>query len=136
MIPYQTKSHLLAGTSSEELNKQVRYIYRKILAKSKRKPYVRSAYFKKDKIFFDYFWIHLNKKGRKLKTKRLRYFSAAVDLIQNCRNHPISKENPNEHDELLHRFYGLTVEKFLFCVQIKEEKRSGAKYFMSVFPPG
>ena len=36
--------------------------------------------------------------------------------------------------EILHRFAGLTKNRELFYVQIKEDKRSGRKYFMSCFP--
>jgi len=35
---------------------------------------------------------------------------------------------------MLHRFAGLTKEKELFYVQVKKEKKSGKKYFMSCFP--
>jgi hypothetical protein len=69
------------------------------------------------------------------KTRRLQYFAAAIDLILNCRNSPVSKENPNAPAEILHRFYGLTQEKYLFCVQIKEIKSTGKKFLMSIFPP-
>ncbi len=34
----------------------------------------------------------------------------------------------------LHRFYGQTKSGELFCVQIKQDKRTGRKDFMSVFP--
>lgn len=95
--------------------KNVRFIYRTLESKSKRKPYIRSVYFKKDKIFFDYFWKHLSQKNRRIRTARLKYFHAALDLIKNTHHHPISKENPNRREEILHRFYGLTREKFLFC---------------------
>ena len=135
MVPFQTRTALLEGSSFDEVKKKIRLIYKKIEQKSRRRTYIRSAYFNKDKIFFDYFWHHLAQKNRKIKTKRLKLFPAALDLISNCRNQPASKENPNNTQELLHRFYGLTKEKSLFCVQIKEDKKTSAKYFMSVFAP-
>ena len=46
----------------------------------------------------------------------------------------MSKENPNRRSEIVHRFAGITAEKDLFFVQIKEEKRTGQKWLMSVFP--
>jgi hypothetical protein len=55
-------------------------------------------------------------------------------VIKNSRNHPTSEENPHKKGEILHRFAGLTKDKELFYVQIKEDKRSGKKYFMSCFP--
>jgi hypothetical protein len=63
---------------------------------------------------------------RKIRTKRLKYFLAAIELIKCGRHEPLSKENPNISGEILHRFYGLTRENKLFCVQIKEIKRTGA----------
>lgn len=136
MIPYQTHSSLLKGSDWQEILAKARHIFRKIQLRSRRKTYLRSAYFNKEKVFFDYFWIHFSQKNRKIRTKRLKYFSAAIELIEHGRHEPISKENPNGSGEILHRFYGLTRESQLFCVQIKETKRTGAKYLMSIFPPG
>lgn len=34
---------------------------------------------------------------------------------------------------MLHRFYGKTKDGQTFCVQVKEDKRSNRKDFMSVF---
>lgn len=134
MIPYQSKVYLIAGSSLDEILIKVRGAYGSIRRKTKRRAYIRSAYFKKEKVFFDYFWIHLSQKNRKTKTIRLKYFLAAIDLIENNRQTPITKENPLKRSELLHRFYGSTKEKHLFCIQIKQEKKTGRKYFMSVFP--
>lgn len=136
MTPYQTHSALLKGSNWEEVLSKTRHIFRKIQLKSRRKSYLRSAYFHKEKVFFDYFWIHLSQKNRKIRTKRLKYFLAAIELIEYCRHEPVSKENPNARGEIFHRFYGLTKEKHLFCVQIKEMKQTGSKYLMSIFPPG
>lgn len=66
--------------------------------------------------------------------RRLKYFAAALDLIKNSPYDPTSKENPNKKGEILHRFAGITKEKDLFFVQIKEVKQTGQKYFISVFP--
>ena len=134
MIPYQTKIQKLSGTSYAEVRKEALVLFNKIKAKTKRKPYIRSAYFNKQKIFFDFFWAHLNQKSPKERAKRLKYFEAAIDLMKNSRNHPVSGENPHKQGEILHRFAGLTKEKEIFYVQIKENKRSGKKYFMSCFP--
>jgi len=135
MIPYQSKKKKVSGTSYIEVKKNVRLIFREIESKTKRKPYIKSAYFNKEKIFFDYFWKHLNQKGPKERFKRLKYFSPALDVVKNTRNKPVSKDNPNKKDELLHRFAGLTADKELFYVQVKEEKKTGKKYFMSCFSP-
>lgn len=134
MIPYQTKARKLPGTSYTEVRDRAMRPYNQIKKRTKRRPYVRSAYFQKQKVFFDFFWLHLFEKGFKERVRRLRYFEAAVEVIQKSRNEPVSQENSHKRGEILHRFAGLTKQKELFYVQIKEEKRSGRKYFMSCFP--
>ena len=133
MIPYQTKIKKLPGTSYSKVRKEALFLFNQIKKRTKRRPYIRSAYFNKQKIFFDYFWSHLFQKSPKERTKRLKYFEAAIEVIKESRNHPTSEENPHKKSEILHRFVGLTKEKELFYVQIKENKRSGKKYFMSCF---
>lgn len=138
MIPYQTKSNKLPGTSLKEVRKNALIVHKKISKSTRGKDYMRSAYFrkqKKQKIFMDYFWKHLYQKSPKERFKRLKYFNAAIDLIKNSRNKPVSKPNPNRKSEVLHRFAGLTKDKELFFVQIKEDKKDGKRYFMSCFPP-
>ena len=92
---------------------------------------MRSMYFKKEKIFFDYFWDHLRQKLPKERFRRLKYFKASIELIKNSRNQPILKENIGKK-EILYRFSGVTFEKESFFVQIKEDKK-GKKYLMSCF---
>lgn len=134
MIPYQTKSKKISGTSYGEIIKNAFVFFDEIKKKTKRRPYIRSAYFKKEKIFFDYFREHLFQKPSKERMIRLQYFKAACELIKNSKNKPIIKSNPNKQNETFYKFAGLTVEKEIFFVQIKEDKRK-RKYFMSCFPP-
>lgn len=134
MIPYQTKTKKFPGTDYREIHSQVLSIFRRIKSKTKRRPYVRSAYFKKQKIFFDYFWKHLWQKSWKERTKRLKFFLCAIELIQNSHQEPVSIQNPNKKSEILHRFAGLTKDKELFVVQVKEDKKTDRKYLMSIFP--
>lgn len=134
MIPYQVKAGKLSGTDLKEVHKKAMESYGNIKRGTKRKPYVRSAYFNKQKVFFDFFWLHLGQKNVPEKTRRLKYFKAGVELIRYCRNHPATEENPNKPSELLHRFAGLTKDKEKFFVQIKEHKRTGKKQLMSIFP--
>jgi len=68
------------------------------------------------------------------KTRRLKYYPCAIELIQKSRIEPTSKENPNRVGEIVHRFAGSTRENELFFVQIKELKKNGEKSLMSVFP--
>jgi hypothetical protein len=133
MIPYQAKSKKVAGTNYGEVMRNAFRFFDEIKKKTKRRPYVRSAYFKKEKIFFDYFREHLFQKPSVERMKRLRFLKAAVELVKHSRNKPIGKVNPNKAKEIIYRFSGLTAEKELFYVQIKEDKRK-RKYFMSCFP--
>ncbi len=133
MIPYQTNKNKLKGTNYSQVRKQSLIIFNQIKKRTKRRPYLRSAYFRKEKIFLNYFWPHLFQKNPKERIKRLKYFEAALDLIRNSKNHPFSRQNPNKESEIFHRFEGLTKDKELFCVQIKEDKQNGKKYFMSCF---
>ncbi len=130
---YQTKANKLSGSNYIEVLESAEIIFKQIKSKTKRKPYLRSAYFNKQKIFFDYFWIHLRQKRAKERYERLKYFSCAVDLIKNSRIVPITKQNPNNKNEILHRFYGQTKNKERFAVQIKEDKKTNKKDFMSCF---
>lgn len=136
MIAYQTKLSKLPGTDFREVHKKALEIFADIKRRTKRKPYLRSAYFHKQKIFFDYFWIHLFQKSNwQDRVRRLKYFPAAIELIQKSRNSPHTRENPHKRSELLHRFAGLTRNKEVFFVQIKENKRTYTKQLMSIFPP-
>lgn len=134
MIVYKTKTKKLGGTSYREVIKKARAVFHNIERQSRRNAYLRSSYFKKEKVFFGIFWTHLNQKPKGERVRRLKLLSCAVDLIKNSRNKPTSKPNPNNKDELLHRFGGITVNDELFYIQIKENLRTKRKDFMSVFP--
>jgi len=94
--------------------KHAYFLFNQIKKKTKRSPYVRSAYFNKQKVFFDYFWDHLRQKSPKERFKRMKYFEAAIEVIKNLRNESSLRENPNKRNEALYRFAGLTKEKELF----------------------
>lgn len=135
MKAYQTKTKKLSGTDFSEVYEKAFALYSQIKRKTKRRPYVRSAYFNKDKIFLELFWQHLfDKANWRDRARRLKYFPSALELIQKTKFEPTSKENPNKPNEILHRFAGLTKDKELFYVQIKVEKRNNKKWLMSVFP--
>jgi len=135
MKVYQTKCSKLAGSNAKEVGQKAFVIYKQIKRRTKRKPYVRSAYFKKDKIFIDLFWSHLyGKKNWRDRVRRLRLFAAAIELIRHSKYNPVSKDNPNKKGETLHRFAGLTKEHELFYVQIKADKKTGTKRLISAYP--
>lgn len=135
MKTYQCRFNKLAGTDYKEIHSKALAVYKQIKSKTKRKPYIRSAYFNKEKIFLDYFWQHMWQKNWRDRNRRLRYYLCAIDLMKNSRVEPISKQNPNKPTEILHRFAGLSKNKEIFYVQIKEDKKTSQKHFMSVFPP-
>jgi hypothetical protein len=134
MIAYQTKESTLPGTSHREVYKVARALFKKIKNKTKRKPYIRSAYFRRQKVFFDYFWEHLHQKSKPDKFRRLKFFSAALEVVRHSRNDPHTEQNPNKLSELLHRFAGITMDKKKFYVQIKEHNVTKTKQLISIFP--
>ena len=132
---YQTKGEKLAGSDFGEVHKKARRIYDGICIKSKRKPYVRSAYFRREKIFLDYFWDHLfSKKNLRDRLRRVKLYEVAIELIKNSNFKPELRQNPNVKKEFFYRFRGKTKGGEIFIVQIKENKNTHQKYFISVFP--
>lgn len=134
-IIYKTKLHKLPGAHWHQIIKAAFGQYKIIKSKSKRRPYVRSAYFKKEKIFLALFWHHLHEKTNlRDKTRRLKYFPCAIELIENSKIKPtaqISKEEPWIN---LYRFAGIAPDGNRFFVQIKENIKSGQKWLISIFP--
>ena len=53
----------------------------------------------------------------------MRYLPWRFEIIQFSRLNPESKENPNDHSEILHRFYGITKEGQIFTYKSKKEKK-------------
>ena len=132
---YTTQVIPISGTNYSEVYKRAFHFYDKIRKKTKRRPYVRSAYFKKQKIFLPLFWNHLHEKlNHRDKTRRAKFFPCAIDLIQHNRFEPASKQSIERPSEMLHRFAGKTKDGQPFVVQIKEETKSGEKWLLSVFP--
>ena len=95
---------------------------------------VSMFYFKKQKVFLGLFWQHLHEKNLRDKARRLALFPCAIELIQKTKYEPSSKDNPNRKSEIFHRFAGSTPDNEIFFVQIKEDKNTKEKYFISAFP--
>ena len=132
---HKTKSKKFSGTDFGEVHGQAFILYTEIKKKTKRRAYVRSAYFKKEKIFLDLFWHHLFEKSNwRDRVRRMRYFGCAVELIQDSHFKPNSTKNPNVANEMLYRFYGTDANNEVFCVQIKENLKKKQKFLISVFP--
>ncbi len=131
---YKTKVKKLAGTSYGEVYSKARFIYKTISSKTKRRPYIRSVFFGKEKIFLDYFWHHLMEKNSNDRFRRLKLYACGIDLIKNSHIKPIIRNNPNRQNEIFYRFVGLDSNNEMFYVQIKEDTKSGEKSMISVFP--
>ena len=132
---YITKASQLPGSDFREIHNQAFAVYKQIKQKTKRRVYVRSIYFNKEKIFLDLFWQHLfQKQNWRDRVRRLKFFPCALELLQYSRFDPLTKDNPNRQSESLHRFFGITKNGDKFIVQIKEDKRNRQKFLISVFP--
>lgn len=130
-----TKSSSFSGSDYREVNRKATVLYRNIKKKTKRRPYVRSAFFDKSKVFLELFWQHLwQKQNFRDKIRRLRYFACAIELIECSKIQPSSKVNPNRRLESLHRFSGVSRDGHPFIVQIKENTENGEKWLISIFP--
>ncbi|MGI9028002.1 MAG: hypothetical protein ACR2FM_04150 [Candidatus Saccharimonadales bacterium] len=134
MKVYQSKYDKLSGTSRDEVMKDARKTYHIIQKHTKRQPYVRSVYFRKDKIFINTFWHHLAQKRRSDQVRRLKFYPCAIDLLRHTRFDSDTILKAKKLDELLHRFAGKSKDGELFYVQVKQNKKSGRKDFISVFP--
>jgi len=134
-IAYRTKAKKLAGTDYREVYRKSYNLYKLLCYRTKRRPYVRSAYFNKEKIFLELFWQHVRSKtNHRDKLRRLKYFPCAIELLKKSRIGPVSNKIPDKKREYFYRFAGITQENELFFVQIKEDTRTGNKWLMSVFP--
>lgn len=89
---YQVKTEILSGTDFREVYNKAYNYYLTIKRKTKRRPYVRSAYFNKEKIFLGLYWHHIHEKENfRDKVRRMKYFPGAIELIRFSRLEPTSK---------------------------------------------
>ena len=128
---FQSKYLILPGTSLDEVTRVARREFHKIQNRNpKRQVYVRSRYFKRDKVFIRLFWDHLAQKNPTERTARLRFYLGAIDLL---RNTVVEPEIKIRDSDLLYRFAGVLRSGEKFNVQVKMDRKSGRKDFMSVF---
>jgi hypothetical protein len=132
---YRSKFDKIPDTSHASVLRLARYEYHQIQKRTpRRQAYVRSQYFRRDKVFINQFWDHVMQKRPGDQLRRLRLYPCAIDLIRNTTASPDTIFGRDDMNVSLHRFYGQTKSGELFCVQIKQDKRTGRKDFMSVFP--
>ena len=133
--PYRSKVSRLPGTSYGEVIAVARREYHVIQKRTpRRQPYIRSVYFKKDKIFINQYFEHLNQKHPADRLRRLRFFAAGIDAIRNCSIAPTATQNPSKADEVLYRYDVISKDGVRFAVQLRENKITKRKDFMSTFP--
>lgn len=131
---YQSSHTILVGNNYKTIQRKALLLFYDIKHHSKRRSYIRSAYFRKQKIFFDYFWKHLAQKSFKDRTRRLQFFNCGIDLIKHSRQTPSFFNDPRNPRAVLYRFTGISRDKKVFYVQIKVDSKTNQKYFMSIFP--
>jgi hypothetical protein len=135
MQVYTSKYSRLPGTSFAEVMAAARREYHAVQKHTPRRiPYVRSGYFAKDKIFLNTFWDHLKQKHPADLLRRLKFYIAAIDLMHSSKEAPVTIFSKDDMNVMLHRFHGVTKDGHYFNVQIKQNKRTGRKEFISVFP--
>ncbi len=133
---YKTGAGLLPGSNYAEVYRRAKEVFAVVKGKTKRKPYIRSKHFDREKIFFDYFWVHLYQKPPRERMKRLKYVAAALEVLHQSQYPPKSIVHRHNQHEMLHRFAGVTPHGQKFFVQVKETISTGTKQFMSTFPEG
>lgn len=131
---YTSKYSLLPGSAYDEVISRAHREHNFIKRRTKRQPYVKSKYFSGDKVFLNIFWNHLVQKRRGEQTVRAKLYLCAIDLLRNTTFDPESIFGYDRPNEILHRFKGRSREGQLFVVQVRQNKKTGRKDFMSVFP--
>ena len=129
---YKCKSGLLPGHNYATIIKIARKIFNTVAAQTKRRPYIRSAYFRGEKIFLDNFWPHLLEKNLRDRTRRLLFIQAALELIRHSRKKPILLTKNLLGNVAYYRFLG-QASGSSFVIQIKEDLKRKQKFLMSMF---
>lgn len=134
MVFYKTKAHPIPGTRYADVAPQARALLRTIERRTKRRPYLRSAYFKKDKIFLTYYWKHLSQLKTYQRTRRLKYLPCAIELLRKSRHQPERYRKREQEKEVYYRFFGISPNGIEFVVQVKGNEKTNRKELLSVFP--
>ena len=110
---FLVKSLKIKGSNPKEIIKKAKDFSSLIERSSKRHSYIKSKYFKGEKIFLKYFWTHLYQSGGwKQRSKRVSYFFCAIELIEKSQHKPILiTTNRHKKSETLYRFAGITKNK-------------------------
>lgn len=135
MRHYQTSVSKIKGSDFKEVHKKAFDLFLQIKKKSKRKPYIRSKYFHKQKIFLQLYWEHLfEKENWRDRLRRVKLYAAAIEMLQLSDYEPITRESLQKKGEIFYRFGGISAEGDYFFVHIKEDKKRKQKFLISIFP--
>ncbi|MDR2672188.1 MAG: hypothetical protein LBC35_02620 [Coriobacteriales bacterium] len=126
---FKSRHTNLSGSNDRELYHKARAIQQAMTAGSRRRPYVRSKFFNRQKVFLDIFWTHLFAKNPGERRRRIALFACVVDLVQNTTYQPEIYVRGNER---FYRFFGVSKNGVRFAVQIKQDRKK-ALYLLSVF---
>ncbi|MFH0820521.1 MAG: hypothetical protein V1908_01980 [Candidatus Peregrinibacteria bacterium] len=129
---YICRTDIIPGINYGAILKIAGKMFHQIESLTKRRPYIRSAYFKREKIFFDYFWSHLNQKNFRDRQRRIKFFGCAIELIKYSKLKPIFEIKNELQKENLYRFLGKIHEHY-FIVQIKEDLKRKQRFLLSIF---
>lgn len=135
MSYFQSKYHQLPGTSYQEVINAAYYHHQKLQRRNpRRRVYVRSKYFKRDKVFLTLFWPHLLQKRKGEQIRRAKLYLCALDLLRNYQDLDGAVIDRSHPESVLLRFKGRTKDGVLFIVQVKYQIRSDRRDFISVYP--
>jgi hypothetical protein len=113
---------------------QARKAFRALQKQTKRRPHIRSAYFKKDKLFFDFFWQHMQSKSVPDRARRLKYVPCALEILRQSRHDPITYVDKYQPGIIKHEFIGKATDGIIFSVIIQQDRKTGKKQLLSIYP--
>lgn len=131
---YQCKTQPLIGNRFVGILPQARSVFRVLQKQTKRRPYIRSLYFQKEKVFFDFFWHHLEQKSIVDRVRRLKYLPCALELLRKSRLNPQIFIDSNQKQIIKYRFIGMASESTYFAVIIQENLKKRNKQLISIYP--
>ena len=102
---YQTKAKNIPGRHGKVIYDNAITYFKSSVPSTKRRSYIRSKYFKKEKIFLDLFWNHLRQKRWQDRVRRLKFLPCGLELIKNTKMDPVIKRDPKRPRDTLYRFF-------------------------------
>lgn len=132
---YLSKYNKYPGSSEPEVVKVARDYYDAIRKRnSRRRPYIRSAYYGREKVFLTIYWDHLFQKNRKERILRSKLYRCGIDLVRYNRHQPIIVKESNNPNVVFNRFLGRTKDGELYWVQVIIDTKTKRKDLISIFP--